>query len=339
MHENYSFRVSRQSVLRLLGVLLFTSALAFSAIGSKRIRLAPRYVPGQTFRYRIESRTTTSGKISTPILDPEGATASTVSIRLLVRLDVLESAAATNPQAARLRATYEKSSADSQSDAFDPAHPPPSVQYAKLQGRSLEFTLEPNGRVDNIQGASDIFPDRPAAESALSWFSEISSSSTLPAAGIEIGEKWKSERPVGGAPLSDLISRSESTYLRDEPCHAEPDHLSAAVRHPNPANSQQDTCAIVLTQFAILRRGSPHSEATPEDYLRNGLRVSGSWNGSGESLDSISLSTGFLVRSTQTSDQQLDYEIASAATGSKIGNQSRIKSQAEIVLVSELPVQ
>jgi hypothetical protein len=323
----------------LLGVLLFTSALTFSAVGSNRVRLKPQYIPGQAFSYRIESRTTTSGKIATPIFDPEGGTASTVGIHLLIRLNVLKASTGTNPWMARLRATYEKSSADSQNDAFDPAHPSPSVQYAKLEGRSLEFDLEPNGHVDNIQGVSDIFPDRATAQSALSWFSEISSGSTFPVAGIEIGQKWKSEHPVEGAPLSDLVSRSESTYLRDEPCHSEPGLSSANVPHAVPENSPQDSCSIVLTRFAILRRGSPHAQATPEEYLRNGLRVSGSWSGSGESLDSISISTGFLVRSTQTSEQQLDYEIASAATGSKIRNQSHIQSQTEIALVFEPPVQ
>lgn len=333
MHENSFLRVSSPFVIRLPSLLLLTSLLAFHAAGSRRLRLSPHFVVGETFRYRIESRTATNGKITTPILNPEGASASTVSIHLLIRLDVLKATAGTNPQTTRLRATYEKSSADSQRDAFDPAHPSPSFQYAKLEGRSLEFATDATGHLDSIQGMADIFPDRVVARSALSWFSEVSSSSTFPASGIEVGQKWKTERPVEGAPLSDLISRAESTYLRDEPCHAESE-LSPAVTYPNPAGPPESTCAVVLTRFTILRRGSPHSEATPEDYLRNGLRVSGGWSGSGETLDAISLSTGFLVRSTQTSDQQLDYEIASASTGSKVRNESHIQSQTEIVLLS-----
>jgi len=298
------------------------SALALSAGASKRVHIALRYVPGETLRYRIESRTTTSGKVTTPIVNPEGITQSTVTVRLLVRLDVLEPLPATAPGATRFRATYEKSSGDSQSDAFDPAQPSPSAQYARLEGRSLEFTVEPTGDLVGLQGLEDIFPDRTAAQSALSWFGALFSGTGFPVSGIEIGEKWRSEHRVDGAPVSDLVWRAESTYLRDEPCPFVPETANAL-----PA--AQDACAMILTRFTISRRGSPHSDATPGDYLHNGLRVSGAWNGSGERLDSISLSAGRLIRSTQTSDQRMNYQITSAATGSQIHNQSHVEFQSE----------
>jgi len=328
VHENFVIGITERWFLRSVGVLLFASAFAVSLGAGNRVRIAPNYIAGETFRYLIESRTTTSGKVTTPILNPEGAGGSTVSIHLEVLLDVLDASGGSSPSVPRLRAIYEKSKADAQSDAFDPAQPSPSAQYAKLEGRSLEFTVDSRGHIGDIKGIEDIFPDRTASQLAPSWFSEIAVSSTFPATGIAVGQKWKSERPVEGAPLSDLIFRAESTYLRDEPCHPE------AAATPPASAIASDACAVILTRFAILRRGSPHSEATPDDYVRNGLRVSGSWTGSGESLDSISLATGFLVRSTQTSDQQMDYEIASASTGSKIHNQRRIQSQSEISLVS-----
>jgi hypothetical protein len=330
VHENFVIGMTGRWFLRSVGVLLFASAFAVSLGAGNRVRIAPNYIAGETFRYLIESRTTTSGKVTTPILNPEGAGGSTVSIHLEVLLDVLDASGSSSQSVPRLRAVYEKSKADAQSDAFDPAQPSPSAQYAKLEGRSLEFTVDSRGHLGDITGIEDIFPDRTASPLALSWFSEIAVSSTFPATGIAVGQKWKSERPVEGAPLSDLIFRAESTYLRDEPCHPE----AAAAGPANAIAIASDVCAVILTRFAILRRGSPHSEATPDDYVRNGLRVSGSWTGSGESLDSISLATGFLVRSTQTSDQQTDYEIASASTGSKIHNQRRIQSQSEISLVS-----
>jgi hypothetical protein len=311
-------------------VLLFAWALALSASASSGIRLTPKYVPGQTFRYRLESRTAASGTITTPILNPEGATVSHVSIHLEIRLDVLDRPSGGNPATARLRATYEKSSADSQSDAFDPAHPSPSVEYAKLEGRSFELAVDSSGHTDTIQGVEDGFPDRATRQAALSWLGEVFWSGTFPGSGVTIGRKWKSERAVEGAPFSDLIWRAESSYLRDEPCHAESEVAVA----PNRAAPPQEGCAVILTRSTILRRGSVHSEATAPDYLRNGLRVSGSWTGSGQSLDWVSLSTGWLVRSTQTSDQQMDYQITSAATGSKIRNRSHVQSQSEITLLS-----
>jgi hypothetical protein len=307
-------------------------ALTLAASG-KRIRFAPKFVPGETLRYRIESRTTTTGTTTTPIVNPEGGTQASLLIHLLVRLDVLSPPAAGGPGAARLRATYEKSSAESESDAFDPAQPPPSDQYARLEGQSVEFTIAPGGQLVDVKGLEDILPDRSAAQSALSWLGGLSSSSGFPAEGVEIGQKWKSERPVEGAPFAGLAWRVESTYLRDEPCNSSAGASDSARQAADPPES----CAVILSRFEISRAGSSRSDATPEDYRRNGLRVSGSWTGSGESLDYISLSTDLLVRSTQTSDQQMDYQIVSASTGSSIHHKGQAHAQSEITLVPAPP--
>jgi len=328
--RNSVFRTRSEYFPGWLSALLLASVLALSAGASKRIQVALRYVPGETLRYRIESRTTTSGKITTPIVNPEGVTQSTLTVRLLVRLDVLDRPFASAPGATRFRATYEKSSVDSQADAIDPAQPSPSAQMARLEGRSLEFTVEPSGDLVSLEGLEDIFPDRTAAQAALWWFGALASGGGFPVSGIEIGQKWRSEHRVDGAPMSDLIWRAESTYLRDERCPSD-------AGTTNPAPAAQNACAMILTRFTISRRDSPRSDATPDDYLHRGLRVSGAWTGSGERLDSVSLSAGLVVRSTQTSDQQVDYQITRAATGSQIHNQSHVQFQSETTLIPASP--
>ena len=326
-------RLAAQTAIRRLGVLLSFSLLAspllLRAASGKRIHLAPRFVPGATLRYNIESRATTTGTTTTPIVNPEGGTQSSVTVHLLVRLDVLSPPAA---GAARLRATFEKSSAESQSDAFDPAQPSISDQYAALQGQSLEFTIAPGGRFIDIKGLDDAPAIRSARQSSLSWLAGVSFAAGFPADGIEIGQEWKSERPVEGAPLAGLAWHVEYTYLRDEPCNAPPGAGAA----PRPS-AAPDSCAVIHSRFEISRAGSPHSDATPEDYLRNGLRVSGSWTGSGENLSYVSLTSGLLVRSTETSDQQMDYKITSAATGSSIRRKAQVHAQSEITLVPAPP--
>jgi len=303
-------------------------ALSLAASG-KRVQLHPQYVPGSTLRYSIESRTTTNGTTTTPVLNPEGGTQSTLTIHLLVRLDVLSAPSDPGSGAARLRATYEKSSAESESDAFDPAQPSPSDQYARLQGKSLEFTVAQDGHIVDVKRADDIQSDATAAQTSLSWLAALSAAGGFPAGGVEIGQKWKSERPVEGAPLRGLAWHVESTYLRDEPC-TPPAAVSGSRRGPAAAS---ELCAAILSRFEISRTGSPHSDATPDDYLRNGLRVSGSWTGSGESLNYVSLATSLLVRSTETSDQQMDYKITSATAGSSIERKAQVHSQSEITLI------
>ena len=94
--------------------------------------------------------------------------------------------------------------------------------------------------------------------------------------------------------------------------------------------AQSESCAVILTSFKILRHGSPRSDATPPDYARNGLRTSGTWQDSGENLDWISLATGLIVRSTQSSTQDVDYEITSVSSGSSIHQISHTSTQSEI---------
>ncbi|MGD1211795.1 MAG: hypothetical protein ABR973_10625 [Candidatus Acidiferrales bacterium] len=302
-------------------------ALALVAAANQKVRIAPRFLPGATLYYQIESRTTTTGKTTTPIANPEGGSKASQVIDLLVRIDVLDAPppSAAVPGAVRLRATYEKSQAQSESDAFDPEGSWLEDQYRRIQGRSIEFTIEPGGQLADFKGLDQLLSDPSAAAPAVSWLDVLSSGSAFPKNGISIGQKWRGERPIPDTPLSGLTWLTESTYLRDEPC----DSRGSATR----AGANADVCAVILTRFEISSRGSPHSDATPDDYRRNGLRTSGTWTGSGESLDSISLADGLLVSSTQTSTQDMDYEIVSASTGSSIHRTGRIQSQSIITLV------
>ena len=297
-------------------------ALALVAAAGPRVRLTRNLSPGETLRYRIEARSTTNGKTTTPIANPEGASQSTQVVGLLVRLDVLDvqSAAGAGSGPVRVRATYEKSSAKSESDALDLEESTLEDAYQRIEGHSVEFTITPGGQLSEFKGLDEIFPGRSAAEPALSWLAVLFAGGGFPRNGVSIGQKWKSERSLTGMPLAALTWRTESTYLRNEPC-----------RRPGGA----DACAIILNRLEIFRRGSPHADATPEEYRRNGLRTSGTWTGSGESLDSISLASGLLVSSTQTSTQNMDYEITSATTGSSIHHQGRVQTRSQITLVSD----
>jgi hypothetical protein len=327
-------------------------ALALTAPADQRVRLIPKLTPGETFRYQVETNTSTSSNTTTPIVDPGGATQASQSISLLVRLDVLRAdptAKSGLPGKVRLRATYEKSSATSKADAYDPAAPSPDDSYNRLEGHSIEFTIEPGGAVTDFKGLEGIFSNRSDADPIVSWAQGLSSGANAPGKGIVIGQKWSSERPFTGTPLSDLIWHSDSTYLRNELCNSSAVANLSAVPEPLEAKSPQsklpqsksadspEECAVILTSFKILRHGSARSDATPSDYARNGLRTSGTWQGSGENLDSISLATGLIVRSTQTSAQDADYLITSAATGSSIHQVSHTTTHSEIKLLPASP--
>jgi hypothetical protein len=307
--------------------------------GSQRIHLTPNFTMGESFRYHIESRTATKGTTTTPIADPEGASQLKQVADLEVRLDVVgvQPAANGTPGAARLRATYEKASASTETDAYDPAAASLDAQYNNLQGRSVEFTIESDGKISHIAGIDEVVSNPSAAAAVRAWINGFSPSANLPPEGIAIGQKWAAERPLENTPLANLLWRTSSSYLRDEPCMlpgkaASPTQNPAATDAPHAAPSGP-LCAVILTGFDILRRGSASADATPEDYRHNGLRTSGTWTGKGQSLETVSLQTGMLLRSTQSSTQKMDFEIVSALSGSKMHYAGQVETQSEITLM------
>jgi hypothetical protein len=305
-------------------------ARPFAVIGnaaSPRIHLTPNFTMGESFRYHIESRTTTTGTTTTPIANPEAASQLKQVADLEVRLDVVgvQPASSGTPGAARLRATYEKASAATETDAYDPAAAALDAQYNNLQGRSVEFTIEADGKISHITGLDEAVSNPSAAAALRAWINGFSPSANLPAEGIAIGQKWEAERALENTPLANLQWRTASSYLRDEPCQLP--GQSTALASPGPV------CAVILTSFDILRHGSANADATPEDYRHNGLRTSGTWTGKGQSLDSISLQSGMLLRSTQSSAQKMDFEIVSALSGSKMHYAGQVETQSEVTLM------
>ncbi len=301
-----------------------------------RVRLAPRFSPGQVLRYQIEVRNVSKGRTNGPIRDPEAASQLKQTTTIVIRLEVLS----VDPQPGHdlskvhIRATYEHSSATNESDAYDEQADAIVEQFRKLEGQSMEFTLDGDGRISDLHGLDKILEDPSAIASARGWLSSISSGSGYPKKGIAIGEKWHSEEPLAGAPLKGTVWRADSTYLRNEPCNAKSGATQPAAGMPAPAAASSDgeMCAVVLTQFKILQM-NPRGDLTPPDYVHSGLRTSGSWTGSGDSLNSISLRTGLVMSVTQTSDQLMNFTISSSSSPSRMDYAGEVNSQSQIALL------
>ncbi len=317
----------------LVLILVLLSA-AFAQTADRRVQLVPHFAPGVTLRYSIETRTTSNEHTISPIENNEGGGPFKQTTSFVMQLDVLALLQTTQSVAnfVRFRASFEKSHADSASGASAPSGSSFDDSVDQLEGRSFEFTIGPDGQIASVKGLDEITTNREAAERAISWITVLSSAGSVPPEGVEIGQRWKSDKALTGLPLSDVIWRSESSYLRDEPCAA-PAGVNDP-RDPGPPAQTQESCAVILTHFEISRRGSEHSDATPDDYRRNGLRTSGKWTGSGQSLNSVSLVSGFLVSSSQTATQDMDYEIVSAASGSAIHQVGHTTTQTEISMVA-----
>jgi hypothetical protein len=336
--------VARKIVRRVVSVcpavcaVLLALAVPVANTASEKVRIAPHYAPGQTFYYRIQSSSTTTGKTTTPIENPEGETKSSQSVDLLVRLEV-EGVAEDQPspgtQRVRFRETFEKATAEADSDAYNPDAPPFADQYKRILGHFVEFTLQPDGQIIELNGLADIFPHLSASDPVLAWAGALATGGHVPREGVSVGQKWSNERPLTGMPIGGLVWHTESTYSREDLCgplgeESKGSGVNGADGAKAAAMGGAEDCALIVTHFQILRHSTNQPDDTPEEFRRNGLRTSGSWSGSGGSLDAISLATGYLESSTESSAQNLDYEIISAAKGTRIHRVGKVESQSEI---------
>jgi hypothetical protein len=266
--------------------------------------LQPKLVPGDVLRYQVEFRTTSDTKAGGSVSDPEGPSHVVITWNSRVRLDVLPAPDNAAAGARRLRTTYEQSNATVQSDSPDPQTDAIVKQYQQLEGHSIEFTLAPDGTVTAVSGLESLQYDQSTVNAAQQWMSQLSAGGAVPSGAFSPGMTWSSEQNADSLPLAGLAWRTDSTYLRNESC-------GSAL--PSGATSSQaaDACAVILMSLTLSPSRSK-SDATPEDFRRNGLQSSGHWTGSGDSLSYVSLRTGWVVSASQSSMQEMDVNITNA---------------------------
>lgn len=305
-----------------MAFVLFSPALAAAPRASSP---RPSLVPGEMLRYRLEYRSAIQSRSAGPIYTPESASHMDVSLSATLRLDVLS--VKSDPKLGRLtrlRVTYETSDALVQSNAYDPGAEALAKQYRSLQGRSFEFTIDPEGRVRDITGLARIEPDERARSAVREWMRTLTLPLSLWRPGLKPGKKWSRVVPLAGSPLAGLAWRTKSLYRDDEPCPPAPGA---------PAALGRETCAVVETQIETVRHGS-RSNPTPLAYRRQGLRTSGRWTARGASRSYVSLATGLVTSSTATENSDIDLTITGVLSGSKLHYAGRTQSKSQLTLVA-----
>jgi hypothetical protein len=299
---------------------------------SPRVPLTPRFVPGETFRYELEFETTTETARSGLVSDPQGPSRLVVVWNATVRIEVLPPDAGTSG-GIRLRTTYEKSSASVRSDTFDPAADQTREQFEKLQGKVVEFTLDATGKVQSVSGLEGIVDDEKAAQSARDWIAQLSASAGAPPKGVSVGETWSSEQPANSLPLAGMVWRTDSQYLRDEPCRPANPNLAPASGPASSAvsSASAETCAVVLANLSLVRP-KPIRDPTPPEYRKNGMQTAGVCTGSAQSLVYVSLMSGFVVSVTQTGSEQMDVTLTTSRNAS-IHYAGTISTRSQVALV------
>jgi hypothetical protein len=315
--------------------------VAFRALptpANDRLSLFPKLIVGQILTYQIlfHADKTAKTKSNVATTQPQAPSGTNVYVRALLRLEIL---GVENPGAhATVRARTYFQVLNSTTHLKTPdnlAVPPNQVQDIDPKGRTIEFTLEPGGRVDHVQGLDELYPEQQQAWQQ--WIARFAAAATFPESGVRLAQKWKSEEPENvQAPLAKLTWLRESIYLRDEPCHVSELTVEGDVAARNP-QQVPETCAVIETD-ADLKQKSSQKDATPEDYKLHQLLTSGTATGKNKTLLYISTQTGLLVRSSDQADQTMSVTIAKADNSNRVHYDIRAKSDTQIFRIANSPL-
>jgi hypothetical protein len=321
----------RRQLQRIAGLLLLAAATL--GAGDKRINLLPKLQPGQTITYLIRFQSDKTVKTESKVVAPMAPNAAQIDARGLLRVEILDVQQAGSKAAIHARGRF--LTLDSGVWLKKPGDKKPDWDKQRVDpdGKSIDFTISPDGSVNEAKGLDTLFPEQQQAWQQ--WVARFALAWTLPADGMKFGEKWKSEQAEQArAPIAGLHWARESNYVRDEPCQASQLSTTGDV---SASSGSPDTCAVLLTT-ATLKQRSSSKDATPEDFKLHELRTMGTANGANEIITYISLKSGLVVRATEETSQFMDVVVAKADGSNRVHYNVDAKSHSEVLLVVEPPL-
>jgi hypothetical protein len=317
---------------QLIAVTILLS-LATASAAENRLKLLPQLQPGQTITYLIRYRSDKNVKTESNVVAPMAPNAAQLDAHGLLQIEILDVLQAGGKTAIHARGKF--LTLDSGVWVKKPGGKKPDwdVQKMENEARRIEFTISQNGFAENVTGLDSFFPEQQQAWQE--WLARFAVAWTLPPAGVKLGEKWKSEQPEPtGAPIADLVWLRESTYVRNEPCHASQLSLLA---EPSAPSGPPETCAVLLTT-AKLKQQSSSKDATPEDFKLHELKTTGTAKGTNEIITYVSLRTGLVMRATEEANQSMDVTVAMLDGSNRVHYNVDARSHSEVLLVTDTPL-
>ena len=309
-------------------------AVASLGAGDRRVHLLPKLQTGQTITYLIRFQSDKAVKTESQVVAPMGPDAAQIDARGLLRVEILDVQEKVGNATVHARGQFVTTDSGAPVKSPNDRNSEGNVSLADPNGKSIEFTISPDGSVSKAEGLDSLTPGQQQAWQQ--WVARFALAWTLPVGGMKSGEKSKSEQAEqAGTPIAGLHWERESVYVRDEPC--QPRQLSLA-GDVSPSGGPADTCAVLLTT-ARLKQKSPSKDATPDDFKVHELHTMGTAKGEGEIITYISLKTGLLVRATEDTTQFMDVVIAKADGSNRVHYNVDAKSRAEVLLVIGAPPQ
>ena len=263
--------------------------------------MLPRLHAGEKLTYqirlRIDKRVRSESRVAAPTVAPAP---DVVDILRTIAAEVLD-VDAVNP----------RTKLSLRLQIHNPGASPPT-------SKTLELSLRPDGSLNPPQHADDLSAEDTQAWQA--WLVRFAIAWSFPTASPKSNEKWNSEEPIAGSPLSGLSWQKQTQYVRQEKCPG--------------AQSAADRCAVFLTTSILKQRSSP-KDATPEDYKLRALKSRGTAKGRNEMFTYISLETGLVLRSSEEAHQFMDVIIGKADGSNQVHYNIDAGSSTEMLLMAD----
>ena len=315
------------------GSIALLAACVCGAKGrTERVNLFPRLQPGQTLAYQISYHSDKHVKTESPVIVAAPDDSGKVDVNALLRLEVLGVQARGDRGVVHVRTKFEVLRSDSHFNVPNIEPPAPQVQKQDSNGKFIEFTILPDGRLDQVTGLDALFPEQ--QQTWQEWASRFLLAAGFRTTGVRIAQKWNSEEAENSpSPIAGLRWIRESTYVRDEPCRAVQLTAQSSVA---PSDGDPERCAVILTT-AVLKQ-DPNKNATPQDFKLHELRTAGTAHGTNHIITYISLRTGIPIRATEEATQQMNVTVAKADGSNRVHYDVNANSHSEVLLVSETPL-
>jgi hypothetical protein len=300
----------------------------------KRVNLFPRLQAGQTLAYQISYHSDKHVRTESSVIVATPDDSAKVDVSALLRLEVLGVQAKGERAVIHARTRFEVLNSDSHFKVPQVEPPPAQLQKQDANGKVIEFTILPDGRLDQLTGLDALFPEQ--LQAWQEWASRFLLAAAFHTKGVRVAQKWNSEEAEKSpSPIAGLRWRRESTYVHDEPCGAVQLTVQGSVA---PSDADLETCAVILTTAGLVQ-DSKGKNATPEDFKLHELQTAGTAHGSNRIITYISLKTGLLIRASEEATQEMNVTVAKADGSNRVHYDVKAKSRSEVVMVSETPLQ
>jgi hypothetical protein len=318
----------RRTFRRTAAIPLLVAASVLA--GGSRVKLVPTLQPAQILTYLIRYQSDKNVKTEGTVVAPTAPNAAQVDAHALLQIEVLDVHPAANTLTLHARARFLTLDFGVWLKKNGDKEPHWNIQRIDPDGKTIEFTISSDGSVEKLQGVGSLLPDQQQAWQE--WVARFVLAWTFPSPGVKLGEKWKSEQvEQAAAPIAGLNWERESTYVRNERCHATQLSVTGEV---SPSMAPAETCAVVLTTATLKQKSSP-KDATPEDFKLHDLRTVGTAKGTNEIITYISLRTGLVIRATEAASQFMDVVVAMADGSNRVHYNVDATSHSELLLVTD----